>query len=222
MKITDRVLELMLLNQSTKEAIQDRSGASLGLDVYEDLNAVLAEVAPHSTCDQVQSDLAVIKDSYNPKYWDDFVFNRHMEANCDDGRYIVSLMDDKGEDIPVDERYGLLDMKLNAISDHTSGATQWSAWALMALQNIYAYSADGYAALLCRLNTLQDFIDHYTSRFGASPDVYLIEQAAHILTWNLFQFDEANDNADQILIMDWTNKKTISLLAALKGETYGL
>ena len=222
MKISDRVLELTTLNQTTKQALTNHYGDPLGIDICKDMEDVRYRDIPPLTSEQIQSMLALFQESYNPKYWDKFVFHRHMEANLDEeGRCLVSMMDEDGA-IPVDQRNGLLDLKFKAISDHTSGPTQWSAWALMALQNTYGYAPDGYSVLLSRLSILQDFIDHYEYKFGACDDSYLIEQAVHILTWNIFQFNETKDDPDQIRIMDWTSKMPISLLSAFKGEAYGL
>ncbi|MBR3958713.1 MAG: restriction endonuclease subunit M [Bacteroidales bacterium] len=124
------------------------------------------------------------------KTWRDYIHDPRLEITCGEAPYLTSRYDTStGLTISVTQRIGLLDRKLRVVSENTDISGDWLKWAKYALQSIYGYEWQGDSLLLARENLLFTFYDHYVDKFGKEPLNKSLEQAAYIISWNLWQMD---------------------------------
>ena len=124
------------------------------------------------------------------KTWRDYIHDPRLEITCGEAPNLTSRYDTStGLTISVTQRIGLLDRKLRVVSENTDISGDWLKWAKYALQSIYGYEWQGDSLLLARENLLFTFYDHYVDKFGKEPLNKSLEQAAYIISWNLWQMD---------------------------------
>ena len=124
------------------------------------------------------------------KTWKDYVEATRLEITCGEAPFIVSRYDaSTGEAIAIEDRIGLLDRKLRVIEENTSAKNSWWYWVVKAYQSVYGYEYQGDNLLICRINLLMTFVEHYRKQFGKEPSEQLIERIATIITWNFWQMD---------------------------------
>ena len=58
-----------------------------------------------------------------------------------------------------------------------------------ALQAVYGYEWQGDSLLLARENVLYDVIDWFEDRFNREMPISMMEEFAHIISYNIFQMD---------------------------------
>ena len=122
--------------------------------------------------------------------WQDYVRLTCLEITCGEAPYLVSRYDAAtGEQIPLENRIGLLDRKLRLVNDKTETKEDWLEWAEIAYQNTYGYEWQGDNLLLAREALLYTFIDYYQAKFGEQPTEADILRIADIISWNLWQMD---------------------------------
>lgn len=121
--------------------------------------------------------------------WQRYVMATHLEITCGEAPFLTSRYDAvTGEVIPIDERFGVLDHKLQIINECCTDE-EWIRWALMALGSVYGYEWQGDSLLLAREALLATFCEFYEQRFGAKADIKNMLQAAEIISWNVWQMD---------------------------------
>lgn len=121
---------------------------------------------------------------------DDYIDNRRMEITCGEAPFLVQRYDSEtGEIISVEKRRGIIDRKLQAISGYAKTSKEWIEKSLRALQSVYGYEFQGDNLLIARINMLWDWIEHYENRWGEKLEKTIIEKAADIIVWNLWQMD---------------------------------
>lgn len=124
------------------------------------------------------------------KKWTDYVDSKRLEISCGEAPYLVSRYDTvSGEEIPLHERIGLLDRKLRIVNENTDTENEWIKWATRAYQSTYGYEYQGDNILIARENLLYTFIENMENKFGHKPDLSLLKQIAHIISWNIWQMD---------------------------------
>ena len=124
------------------------------------------------------------------KTWKDYVRLTRMEITCGEAPYLVSRYDTTtGEQIPIQNRIGLLDRKLRVVSENTETSGDWLEWAQVAYKNIYGYEWQGDNLLLAREALLYTFIDSYEAKFGKRPLLKSLLYIAYVISWNLWQMD---------------------------------
>lgn len=124
------------------------------------------------------------------KTWRDYIHDPRLEITCGEAPYLTSRYDaSTGVLIPVAQRIGLLDRKLRIVCENTDSSGEWLKWAKYALQSIYGFEWQGDNLLLARENLLFTFYDYYVEKFGKEPMNRSLEQAAYIISWNLWQMD---------------------------------
>ena len=75
------------------------------------------------------------------KTWKKYVDARRLEITCGEAPFLVTRYDvETGDAIRLEERFGLLDRKLRAVSENAADEEEWKIWALRAVQSIYGYS----------------------------------------------------------------------------------
>lgn len=124
------------------------------------------------------------------KKWTDYVDSKRLEISCGEAPYLVSRYDTvSGEEIPLQERIGLLDRKLRIVNENTNNKDEWIKWATRAYQSTYGYEYQGDNILIARENLLYTFIENMEYKFGHKPDLPLLKQIARIISWNIWQMD---------------------------------
>lgn len=113
-----------------------------------------------------------------------------MELTCGEAPFLVSRYDaTTGQPIAISERVGMLDRKLRLVNERQLSDEDWLGQVRLAFQTTYGYEWQGDNLLLARENLLYTFVDYYEGRFGAAPDITLLQYFAEIISWNLWQMD---------------------------------
>lgn len=127
------------------------------------------------------------KDEFEP--WQRYILTMELEITCGEAPFLTSRYDSvTAEPIPVEERVGLLDRKLQRVNKFAIDA-EWTRWALLALANVYGYEWQGDNLLLAREALLATFVEYHEHRFGCRPASETIRKAAEIIAWNVWQMD---------------------------------
>lgn len=123
-------------------------------------------------------------------YVDIDIDTRCMELTCGEAPFLVSRYDaTTGQPIAISERVGVLDRKLRLVNEQRLNDKDWLGQVRLAFQTTYGYEWQGDNLLLARENLLYTFVDYYEGRFGAAPDITLLQDFAEIISWNLWQMD---------------------------------
>lgn len=113
-----------------------------------------------------------------------------LEITCGEGAFIATRYEpDTGIIIPVPERTGAFDRKMQMAYKSSNSYESFEALALRALKATYAYELQGDSLLIARVNMLMDFIEHCGEYYSQRPEPCVLMQAAEIITLNLFQMD---------------------------------
>ena len=124
------------------------------------------------------------------KHWKLYVDARRLEITCGEAPFLATRYDvETGEAIPVEERIGLLDRKLRAVSENAQDAEEWKRWALRAVQAIYGYELQGDNLLIARVNILCTVEEHLFHRWRQKADRPWLEKLCNVIAWNLWQMD---------------------------------
>ncbi len=125
------------------------------------------------------------------KTWRDYVHAARLEMACGEAPYLVSRYDATTCDclIPVPQRIGLLDRKLRIVGENTTTPAEWLIEAFNALHNTYGFEWQGDNLLLAREALLYTFKEHYEHKFCDTLKSKILENAAYIISWNVWQMD---------------------------------
>lgn len=122
--------------------------------------------------------------------WRRYVDKKVLEPACGEAPYLADRYDVlTGEEIPLPDRAGLLDRKLDMVDVHARTDDEWMKWAIRALEASYAYDIQGDNVLLARENVLVSYLDHYEARFSKKANLRILLKAAGRIAWNVFQMD---------------------------------
>ena len=90
--------------------------------------------------------------------FESFIALRWLELACGEGPYIVTRYDSiTGDIIPVEQRVGFLDRKLQRISEQSNTEKEFIKWSKIAYESSYGYELQGDSLLLARENLLLSF-----------------------------------------------------------------
>ncbi|MGT2827201.1 Eco57I restriction-modification methylase domain-containing protein [Streptococcus himalayensis] len=121
---------------------------------------------------------------------EEYVDTKWLEITCGEAPYMVSRYDAvTGEEVPLEERVGFLDRKLQRISREVSDEAAFFQLALRAYQASYGYEYQGDSLLLARENLLASFDDYYVAKFHHAPTLAQKTEIATIISYNVFQMD---------------------------------
>lgn len=121
---------------------------------------------------------------------DEYIQKMWLELTCGEGPYMCSPYDaSDGTPIPLSDRIGFVDRKLQRISQEVDTHDDWLDKVYTAYKASYGYEFQGDSLLLARENLLYTFIDYYTDKFRTIPNLSEIETVAKIISWNVFQMD---------------------------------
>lgn len=153
---------------------------------------------------------------FGKKSWQKYVDSTRIEITCGEAPYLVSRYDTvTGKELPIDERIGLLDRKLRAVSENTDSEEEWMKWVIRAYQSIYGFEYQGDSLLLARVNLLFTFMDFMEEKWGRKPTVIEQRKIANIIAWNIWQMDGLKGTAplgapyrqyEQISLFDLDNE----------------
>ena len=132
--------------------------------------------------------------SKKARTWRNYVDSRRLEPACGEAPYLVSRYDaETGEYIPVENRIGILDRKLRAVSENAQNEKEWLEWALRAYQATYGYEFSGDNLLIARVNLLVSFGEHLQKRWGRPSIIKELRKIAGVIVWNVWQMDGLTD-----------------------------
>ena len=193
----------------------------------------------------VDKQVSIVLDELDDISFESFIALRWLELACGEGPYIVTRYDSiTGDIIPVEQRVGFLDRKLQRISEQSNTEKEFIKWSKIAYESSYGYELQGDSLLLARENLLLSFCEYYNHKFGKLPIMKVIKQIATIISYNIFQmngltkktpysdeskdniqlnlFDEVNNQEQQgdmfTLVKDWNNKMLVSMDSISKGD----
>ena len=126
--------------------------------------------------------------------WRAYVEAPWLEITCGEAPFVCSRYDTvTGDELPVRDRVGFLDRKLRVVSEKTKTRKEWVRRALDALRATYGFEYQGDNLLIARINVFETFVEHLRDRWGADPTQEEFEQAAWIVSWNLWQMNGFTD-----------------------------
>ena len=124
------------------------------------------------------------------KHWKLYVDARRMEITCGEAPFLATRYDvETGEAIPVEDRIGLLDRKLRAVSENARDIDEWKECAFRAVQSVYGYELQGDNLLIARVNILCTVEEHMVQRWKQKPEKTWLEKLCNVIAWNLWQMD---------------------------------
>ena len=117
---------------------------------------------------------------------EEYVDLRWLEVTCGEAPYMVTRYDTvTGEEIPLSERVGFVDRKLQRISREVSDEVTF----YKLVKDAYHASYQGDSLLLARENLLATFEDYYLAKTGNQPTLEQKKEIATIISYNVFQMD---------------------------------
>ena len=121
---------------------------------------------------------------------EDYIQVRWLEITCGEAPYMVTRYDTvTGEEIPLSERVGFVDRKLQRISREVSEEVTFYELVKKAYRASYGYEYQGDSLLLARENLLATFEDYYQAKTGNQPTLEQKKEIATIISYNVFQMD---------------------------------
>ena len=121
---------------------------------------------------------------------EDYIQVRWLEITCGEAPYMVTCYDTvTGEEIPLAERVGFVDRKLQRISREVSDEVTFYELVKKAYRASYGYEYQGDSLLLARENLLATFEDYYLAKTGTQPTLEQKKEIATIISYNVFQMD---------------------------------
>ena len=120
----------------------------------------------------------------------DYIQVSWLEITCGEAPYMVTRYDTvTGEEIPLSERVGFVDRKLQRISREISDESTFYELIKEAYRASYGYEYQGDSLLLARENLLATFEDYYLAKTGNQPTLEQKKEIATIISYNVFQMD---------------------------------
>ena len=143
-----------------------------------------------------------------PEDWQEFVQSTWLEITCGEAPFISSRYDaTTGESIPLYERIGVLDRKMQAINKNVDDKRDWTKWTERAFKTTYGYEFQGDNLFIARVNVLRCFVDYYRDKWNEMPSKDSILKMINIITWNFWQMDGLKDTIPfsdtPAKIIDW-------------------
>lgn len=134
----------------------------------------------------------------------DYIKRTVLEVTCGEAPFLTTRYDPyKGHSIPIEERVGHLDRKLQHI--HTDDEMEWSIQAEFALKSTYGYEWQEDSLYIARMNVLLSVVESFVNKFGESPKD--IARWAEIVSYNLFRMDGVSlclpETDTPALVMNW-------------------
>ena len=189
-ELNDRIIDILLRERTTD--------SKLNVDPYNTIPRYMKSSMDQKDRTKEKAEVftpaSVVKkmnDSFDDGYqggYEDYISKRVLEVTCGEAPFLTTRYDaTTGQQIPYDERVGLLDRKLQPIPDVDKH--KWAAFATRALQATYGYEWQEDSIFLARKNLLLNTIEYYIDRFKELPDQDDIKEWATIISYNIFRMD---------------------------------
>ena len=124
---------------------------------------------------------------------EEYIKVRWLEITCGEAPYMVTRYDTvTGEEIPLSERVGFVDRKLQRISREVTEEATFYELVKEVYRASYGYEYQGDSLLLARENLLATFEDYYLAKTGNQPTLEQKKEIATIISYNVFQMDGLN------------------------------
>jgi type II restriction enzyme len=128
---------------------------------------------------------------------DAWIQSRWLEITCGEAPFLVQRYDVlTGEVIPIEQRKGILDRKLQSICPLKAykdvgdfEGVQWIKSMIRAFQSVYGYELQGDNLLIARLNLYMTFEEYLDNICHRKPSPKESKQIINIITSNLWQMD---------------------------------
>lgn len=122
--------------------------------------------------------------------WQKYVRANVLEICCGEAPFLASRRDlANGDFVPVRQRVGLLDRKLQAVNENVAEEHEWLEWAYKAFQATYGYEFQGDNLLLARINLFRTFEEYLWERWTREPSSDEYNKILNIIVWNIWQMD---------------------------------
>ncbi len=128
--------------------------------------------------------------------WQKYVQTTRLEITCGEAPFLAQRYDaETGEAIPVEERGGILDRKLRAVSENAADEADWLVWAQKAVQATYGYEFQGDNLLIARVNlwmSVEEHFQYWRKAQGKRPRKLTKPEGrrlCEVVAWNLWQMD---------------------------------
>ena len=132
----------------------------------------------------------MVEQETGPMDFNSYIRRKWLELACGEGPYMVTRYDSTtGDMIPVSERVGFLDRKLQRIMSYTDGETEFIDYCIAAYETSYGYEFQGDSLLLARENLLLTFCEYYQYKFNHKPDIKTTKKIAQIISYNVIQMN---------------------------------
>lgn len=138
----------------------------------------------------VDKQVRMVEQETGPMDFNSYIRRKWLELACGEGPYMVTRYDSTtGEMIPISERVGFLDRKLQRIMSYTDGETEFIDYCIVAYETSYGYEFQGDSLLLARENLLLTFCEYYQYKFNHKPDIKTTKKIAQIISYNVIQMN---------------------------------
>lgn len=182
---TDQIKPHLVTN-GAGHLIKPRSEKAI--DEQKERTKIKAEVYTPTWVVKKQNDL--VEDEIKDLSLKEYINKTWLEITCGEAPYMCSRYDMvTGESIPIYERVGFVDRKLQRISKEIDNHDDWLEYAYKAYKSSYGYEFQGDSLLLARENLVYTFIEYYYEKFNNQPDFKYIKEITGIVSYNAFQMD---------------------------------
>lgn len=124
------------------------------------------------------------------KDWQKYILTTVLEITCGEAPFLASRRDlGSGKAVPLKERVGILDRKLQLIGEKTNTKEEWLDWAFKAFESTYGYEFQGDNLLMARMNLLASFEEYLLDRWLCEPSQEEYKRLLNIISWNIWQMD---------------------------------
>lgn len=132
-----------------------------------------------------------------------FLRKKWMEADCAEGFTLATVYAPaSGRILPVNERTGFIDIKLNLISRLCDSPDAWIILARYAVGSCYGFEVNGDNLFLTRINVLSSILDFFKNKFDSPLNFQEVEEFANIISWNIFQLDGYTHSIPHFILKD--------------------
>lgn len=182
---TDQIKPHLVTNGASY-LIKPRSEKAI--DEQKERTKIKAEVYTPTWVVKKQNDL--VEDEFKDLDLKEYINKTWLEITCGEAPYMCSRYDMvTGESIPIHERVGFVDRKLQRISKEIDNLDEWLEYVYEAYKSSYGYEFQGDSLLLARENLVYTFIEYYYKKFSSLPDFEYILKITLIVSYNVFQMN---------------------------------
>ena len=132
----------------------------------------------------------VIDHDYQSDELETYTRRKWLEITCGEAPYMATRYDmGTGEVVPLGERVGFVDRKLQRINREVTDKAEWQRLVELAYRASYGFEWNGDSLLLARENLLYTYFDYYIEKWGEPPICGMFEDIAKVISYNVFQMD---------------------------------